>query len=336
MGYLDKIRRIRLESEKEREVEHNKPAVNRKTGLLPQKPAKQDHEILPLVATLATKATLASQTRETLETNCDLIQSNLEAQVEKATRVDAEPAEPRMRTAVRILTEPGEAAEPAEPKKQFRVIPFWFTSRQVKAGEKTQTRRLLDDYARSWREGEIFAAVDKHKEIFAHIKALAVRKQRLGDITEDEAVAEGFKDLAAFRAEWIKYYRVFDAALEVLVLEFRVLPAAELKTGTAVPVLTELPELSEPAEPDKHVSQHASFTDLAVSFLEATERILVTWKDERPPVLRTPQLKRELAAVENALSAYRAVLLPDAPDSRAVGESLANRYRKANRHRELN
>ncbi len=221
-------------------------------------------------------------------------------------------------------------AEPGDPKKQFRVIPFWFTSRQVKAGEKTQTRRLLDDYTRSWREGEIFAAVDKRKEIFAHIKALAIRKQRLGDITEDEAAAEGFKDLAAFRAEWIKYYRVFDAALEVMVLEFRVLPAAELKTGTAVPVLTELPELSEPAEPDKHVSQHASFTDLAVSFLEATERILVTWKDERPPVLRTPQLKRELAAVENALSAYRAVLLPDDPESRAVGESLANRYRGLN------
>jgi hypothetical protein len=101
---------------------------------------------------------------------------------------------------------------------------------------------------------------------------------------------------------------------------------ADPRTATAVPVLTELPELSEPAQPDKHVSQHASFTDLAVSFLEATERILVTWKDERPPVLRTPQLKRELAAVENALSAYRAVLLPDAPESRAVGESLADRY----------
>jgi uncharacterized protein YhfF len=241
----------------------------------------------------------------TIEAHRRELTKHLRAQTEKPTRVDA---------------------DPADPKKQFRNIPFWFTSRQVQAGEKTQTRRKLDGYTRSWRDGEIFAAVDEHKEIFAHIKALAIRKQRLGDITEDEAVAEGFKDLAAFRAEWIKYYRVFDAALEVLVLEFRVLPAAELKTGTAVPVLTELPELSEPAQPDKHVSQHASFTDLAVSFLEATERILVTWKDERPPVLRTPQLKRELAAVENALSKFRAALLPDDPESRAVGESLADRY----------
>jgi uncharacterized protein YhfF len=248
----------------------------------------------------------------------------------KPTRVDAEPADSKTATVVAVLTEPAEAAEPAEPKKQFRNIPFKFTAQQLLSGAKTQTRRRPDKHTTTWQAGEIFTALGEHDEVIAHIKALAIRKQRLGEMTEDEACAEGFEDLAAFRAEWIKYYRVFDAALEVLVLEFRVLPAAELKTGTAVPVLTELPELSEPAQPDKHVSQHASFTDLAVDFLEATERILVTWKDERPPVLRTPQLKRELAAVENALSAYRAVLLPDDPESRAVGESLANRYRGLN------
>jgi hypothetical protein len=164
--------------------------------------------------------------------------------------------------------------------------------------------------------------VDEHKEIFAHIKALAIRKQRLGDITEDEAVAEGFKDLAAFRAEWIKYYRVFDAALEVMVLEFRVLPAAELKTGGTPPVLT------EPTEPEDDSRHRKSFPDLAVSFLEAVEALLVTVKDERPPSFLTPQLKRDLKATEAALSAYRAELLPDDPDSRAVGESLANRYRR--------
>jgi hypothetical protein len=73
-----------------------------------------------------------------------------------------------------------------------------------------------------------------------------------------------------------------------------------------------------------------SFPDLAVSFLEAVEALLVTVKDERPPALRTPQLKRDLKATEAALSAYRAELLPDAPESRAVGESLANRYRELN------
>ncbi len=224
--------------------------------------------------------------------------------------------------------QPGEAADPSGPKKQFRNIPFKFTARQLLSGAKTQTRRRPDKHTTTWRAGEIFTALGEHDEVIAHIKALAIRKQRLGDITEDEAVAEGFKDLAAFRAEWIKYYRVFDAALEVMVLEFRVLPAAELKTGTAVPVLTELPELSEPAEPDKHVSQHASFTDLAVSFLEAVEALLVTVKDERPPVLRTPQLKRDLKATEAALRVYRAALLPDDPGSSAVGESLADQYRR--------
>jgi hypothetical protein len=93
---------------------------------------------------------------------------------------------------------------------------------------------------------------------------------------------------------------------------------------------------AEPTEPDNDLRRRKSSPDLAVSFLEAVEALLVTIKDERPPSFLTPQLKRDLKAAEEALSAYRAELLPDAPDSRAVGESLANRYRKANRHRELN
>jgi uncharacterized protein YhfF len=278
----------------------------------------------------------------TIEAHRRVLTKHLKApkEAEKPTRVDA---------------------EPADPKKQFRVIPFWFTSRQVQAGEKTQTRRRLDDYTRSWRAGEIFAAVDEHKEIFAHIKALVIRKQHLGDITEDEAVAEGFKDLAAFRAEWTKRYRKFDEDLEVMVLEFELLSVAEPadpKTATAVAVLTEPAEpdnefgrpnsfeplrfqalpvgefpqqvLTEPTEPDDGLRCRKSFPDLALSFLEAVEAVLVTVKDERPPVLRTPQLKRDLKATEAALSAYRAELLPDDPESRAVGESLANRYRGLN------
>jgi hypothetical protein len=99
---------------------------------------------------------------------------------------------------------------------------------------------------------------------------------------------------------------------------------ADPKTATVVAVLT------EPTEPDNDLWRHKSFPDLAVDFLEAVEALLVTVKDERPPVLRTPQLKRDLKATEAALSAYRAELLPDDPESRAVGESLANRYRGLN------
>jgi hypothetical protein len=97
---------------------------------------------------------------------------------------------------------------------------------------------------------------------------------------------------------------------------------AELKTGGTPPLLT------EPTEPDNEFGRQKSFPDLAVSFLEATEHLLVTVKDERPPVLRTPQLKRDLKATEEALSAYRAELLPDDPESSAVGESLADQYRR--------
>jgi hypothetical protein len=71
-------------------------------------------------------------------------------------------------------------------------------------------------------------------------------------------------------------------------------------------------------------------TDLALSFLEAVEGLLVTIKDERPAAFLTPQLKRDLKATEAALSKFRAALLPDDPESRAVGQSLANRYRMVN------
>ncbi len=97
---------------------------------------------------------------------------------------------------------------------------------------------------------------------------------------------------------------------------------ADPRTATAVAVLT------EPTEPDNDLRRRKSFPDLAVSFLEAVEALLVTVKDERPPVLRTPQLKRDLKATEAALSAYRAELLPDDPESSAVGESLADQYRR--------
>jgi hypothetical protein len=99
---------------------------------------------------------------------------------------------------------------------------------------------------------------------------------------------------------------------------------ADPRTATAVAVL------AEPTEPDNDFWRPNSFPDLAVSFLEAVEGLLVTIKDERPAALLTPQLKRDLKATEAALSAYRVELLPDTPESRAVGQSLANRYRELN------
>ncbi len=93
---------------------------------------------------------------------------------------------------------------------------------------------------------------------------------------------------------------------------------------------TAIGEPAEPAEPGNDVRRRTSFTALAVAFLTAVESLLVTVKDERPAVLRTPQLKRDLKATENALSKYRAVLLPEDLESRAVGESLADRYRGLN------
>jgi hypothetical protein len=66
---------------------------------------------------------------------------------------------------------------------------------------------------------------------------------------------------------------------------------------------------------------------LAVDFLEAVEALLVTVKDERPPSFRTPNLNRDLKRLEAELTAWRAVLIPDEPESTATGDSLAEQYR---------
>jgi len=45
-------------------------------------------------------------------------------------------------------------------------------------------------------------------------------KQMLGDMTEDDAHAEGFKDLDAFKAFWLKIYNRWDPAEVVWVYEW--------------------------------------------------------------------------------------------------------------------
>jgi hypothetical protein len=89
-------------------------------------------------------------------------------------------------------------------------------------------------------------------------------------------------------------------------------------------------ESPDDSEAQNDVRPEASLDDhraLAVDFLEAVEALLVTVKDERPPSFRTPNLKRDLNRLEGELTAWRAVLIPDNPESHATGDSLAEQYR---------
>jgi hypothetical protein len=77
---------------------------------------------------------------------------------------------------------------------------------KVRAGRKTQTRRI----AKIWyREGSVQPIQENYKPGKAkdHIKIDRRYEQRLGDVTEDQAVAEGFQSLAEFKEEWIKITR---------------------------------------------------------------------------------------------------------------------------------
>jgi hypothetical protein len=57
----------------------------------------------------------------------------------------------------------------------------------------------------------------------ALIKLLDLRQERVGDITDVDAQAEGVKDAATFKAEWAKFKRGWDPEKLVWVLEFKLL-----------------------------------------------------------------------------------------------------------------
>lgn len=96
-------------------------------------------------------------------------------------------------------------------------------------GRKTATRRALSDKPKSpwWRErcrykvGQRFA-VQPGRGAFGEGLATvrAVYKQRLGDITDDQAYEEGFENRAEFEEVFGKINGGFDPDLVVWVVEF--------------------------------------------------------------------------------------------------------------------
>lgn len=90
-------------------------------------------------------------------------------------------------------------------------------------GVKTETRRR-------WKQPLVkpgltyWAATGLRREDrFAVLKIVYVRKQRLGDMTEDDARKEGCRSLEEFKRVWRRVYGHWDPSEEVYVIGFKVL-----------------------------------------------------------------------------------------------------------------
>ena len=98
----------------------------------------------------------------------------------------------------------------------------------ILAGTKTQTRRT---WAKSRvRIGQIYQCKLNFKKgsgPFALVKVTALRLQRLGEITPQDARAEGYADIAAYQDIFIKIYGGWDPLLMVWVVDFELVEAVK-------------------------------------------------------------------------------------------------------------
>ncbi len=90
-------------------------------------------------------------------------------------------------------------------------------------GTKTATRR-------AWKKpmvkvGGVYKAKLKmlDKKYFAKIKVTKLFKQRLGDMTEEDAIKEGYKSVMDFHEIWVKINGTWHDNQEVDVIEFEVI-----------------------------------------------------------------------------------------------------------------
>lgn len=86
------------------------------------------------------------------------------------------------------------------------------------SGQKTQTRRL---HKHGWKVGCTYKIKDQYYcKGLGTIKITRRFKQRLGDISEQDARKEGFKDRAEFMSAWIQINGSWNPDVVLTVYEF--------------------------------------------------------------------------------------------------------------------
>lgn len=107
---------------------------------------------------------------------------------------------------------------------------FGLTLHKVLDGTQTQTRRPIGK-RNTYRTGKVYG-VQEHitADSIAFIKLTSAREQLLGAVTEEDAQAEGYLNLADFVAAWTKQYGTFDPSEDVWKLEFELIDRSELSS----------------------------------------------------------------------------------------------------------
>lgn len=102
---------------------------------------------------------------------------------------------------------------------------FQHTLEKVLSGQKTQTRRRIKpDKKFIYQVGRTYAVQPKQGQAaVARFEVTAIKKQRLGEMTHEEALAEGFASVADYQQLWVKQYGSFNTDEEVWVIEFELL-----------------------------------------------------------------------------------------------------------------
>ena len=99
---------------------------------------------------------------------------------------------------------------------------FQETWRQVLAGRKTQTRRVVKaGQPCRWVVGKTYAVQPaRTQRAVGRIRITDVRRERLGDITPSDARAEGFDTIDEFVQTWTRLHGRFDPEVIVWVVTF--------------------------------------------------------------------------------------------------------------------
>jgi len=88
----------------------------------------------------------------------------------------------------------------------------------VLSGRKTQTRRRHKHLLKEKQKYVVKRNWYKNTEYYIQIKK--VYPQKLGDVSEEEAIKEGFSGLDEFRDVWIRINGSWDPEMVVTVYEF--------------------------------------------------------------------------------------------------------------------